>query len=310
MESSSSSTAIIITHGDVDGMVCAAQLIRREGPKCRLLFSNARWIASKLLEILKRDPLPKRLYVTDIPASSQCSEAVRQLAGKGVEVTWIDHHPWPSSVIEELGGSCSLIHEAARNRPAGILVGEWLGEEDPYCQQVARICYAGEKGTDWERAWFQLLASQVGKCERDILDRLASNSEFTQDDLKKIEGQVEMEQMAEELLAKAPRTEQTRDGRTLAVYDLSQEPNVYLGGKVFRHHEVDFCLIKVTARKWQLASRTGSGTDFGLLCGDHVVAGTRFRIGGRPNLVSIEATDSKTATGVHEAIINWVRSSL
>ena len=36
--------SLIITHGDVDGMVCAAQLIRREQSNCEQVFSNAKYV--------------------------------------------------------------------------------------------------------------------------------------------------------------------------------------------------------------------------------------------------------------------------
>ncbi len=53
--------SVIITHGDVDGMVCAAQLIRRENSDCDLYFSNARYIKSKLQEICRYREYPEKL---------------------------------------------------------------------------------------------------------------------------------------------------------------------------------------------------------------------------------------------------------
>ncbi len=65
------SKAIIITHGDVDGMVCAAQLIRREKSNCNLFFSNAKYIKSSLYRILQSSQKPVRVYVSDIPANME-----------------------------------------------------------------------------------------------------------------------------------------------------------------------------------------------------------------------------------------------
>lgn len=63
------SNTTIITHGDVDGMVCAAQLILREKSDCDLSFSNAKYINFALNKILRSSQRPSRVYVSDIPAN-------------------------------------------------------------------------------------------------------------------------------------------------------------------------------------------------------------------------------------------------
>lgn len=62
-------------------MTCAAQLIRREQGDCRLVFSSAKWIARHLARELEGSRLPRRLYVTDIPArdSAVGARAVQKL---------------------------------------------------------------------------------------------------------------------------------------------------------------------------------------------------------------------------------------
>jgi oligoribonuclease NrnB/cAMP/cGMP phosphodiesterase (DHH superfamily) len=117
--------SIIITHGDVDGMVCAAQIIRREKTDWDVQFSNARYIKSKLRKILKLERLPKRIYITDIPANIKATELVEQLAKNGVEVFWIDHHPWPGTALaERLKQTCTcVVYNESMSTPAGVLVG-------------------------------------------------------------------------------------------------------------------------------------------------------------------------------------------
>ena len=70
-----------------------------------------------------------------------------------------------------------------------FLLGQWLGKEDPYCERIARICYAYEEGTEWERDWFRLLASQVGNAGVDVLERLAFDQPHTQEDRLRIHEQ-------------------------------------------------------------------------------------------------------------------------
>ena len=307
-----SQVAAIVTHGDVDGMTCAAQLIRREQGNCKLVFSNARWIARHLRQLLEAGDAPKRVYVTDIPASESAAAVIEELTEAESDVYWIDHHPWAGGLVERLRGCCARVeHNESLSTPAGVLLGRWLEAEDPYCEQIGRICYASERGTEWERSWFRLLSSYIGKCERDVLDRLAFEWEFTSDDMARIAEQVRLERLAEEILAAEPRTLTTCGGKQLAVYDTSEMPGTYLGGKVFRHHPVDYCLIRIAEKKWQLASRPGIESDFENLLGQHDLDGLRIRVGGRPGrLVSLAASANDMLPDAHQKVTEWARTML
>ena len=307
-----SQVAAIVTHGDVDGMTCAAQLIRREQGKCTLVFSNARWIARHLQQLLTAGNLPERVYVTDIPASESAAAVIEELTEAESDVYWIDHHPWAGGLVERLRGCCARVeHNESLSTPAGVLLGRWLEAEDPYCEQIGRICYASERGTEWERNWFRLLSSYVGKCERDVLDRLAFEGEFTSDDMARIAERVRLEKVAEEILAAEPRTVATRAGKQLAVYDTSEMPGIYLGGKVFRHHPVAYCLIRIAEKKWQLASNPGIESDFENLLGQHDLDGLQIRVAGRPErLVSLTAGTADIPPDAHELLIAWLTERL
>ena len=144
------SSVSIITHGDVDGMVCAAQLIRREKSKCNLSFSNAKYIKSSLSRILRSSQKPSRVYVSDIPANLEVVKILSVLSENGTEIFWIDHHPWKDGVKEQIEIYCEkIIYHESLQTPAGILMGQWLKGEDTYYDQIGKICYAYEKGTDW-----------------------------------------------------------------------------------------------------------------------------------------------------------------
>jgi hypothetical protein len=305
-------SAIIITHGDIDGMICAAQIIRREKSQCEVQFSNARYIASKLRAILNPDSYPAKVYITDIPAHEKLAEVIERLVENGVEIFWIDHHPWEDGLIERLRRSCEvLIHNASMATPAGVLLGRWLSEEDPYFQRVGNICYAHEKGTPWERNWFRLLASYVGKSDRAVLERLAYDLELTQQDHDRIQNEILKEQLADTILAKEPRVEQTNSGKSMAIYDTAGTPQVYLGQKVFGHHPVDYSLVRVKEKKWQIASNPTSGLTLRSIVGEHDLAGLRVTAAGRPDqLLAIEVRTAHVPTDIHEVIVTWVKSRL
>lgn len=304
--------SVIITHGDVDGMICAAQLIRKEKSNCDLFFSNAKFIATHLNGILNSQQEPERIYISDIPANSNAEKAIAVLAKNGSEVFWIDHHPWPDGLKEKIEKHCTqLVYNESMATPAGVLTGKWLKEEDPYYDQIGRICYAFEKGSDWERKWFKLLATYIGKSDREVLERLAYNQEFIEEDIHRIAQQESSEKKAEEILRKAPDTRKTQSGKSLAVYDTSQLDGIYLGQKVFHHHNVDFCLIRISEIKWQLASNPSIKHSMESLLGQHMIEGMSFSVAGRKNeLLAIELEARGDSHNCHECLINWLCDKL
>jgi len=306
------SQATVITHGDVDGMTCAAQLIRYEHGDCELQFSNARWIAGKLGALAKHGDRPARIYITDIPASARCLPAAQQLAQSGIEIYWFDHHPWEDGLLAELRQACAeIVHRPAIQYPAGVLLGMWLEAKDAYCKRIGQICYASERGTAWERDWFRLLSSYIGKCDRAILERLANDAGFTADDRARIAAQVELEERAESIVSQEPERVQAVRGRSIAVYDTSASRGIYIGGKVFGHHDVDYCLVRIAPHKWQLACHPGRGLDMAHLLGRHALDGATIRVGGRPDrLLSIELSDGDVPDDLHGQVVAWAANRL
>lgn len=303
------SNAVIITHGDVDGMVCAAQLIRREKSNCDLNFSNARYIKSSLYRILRSSQKPSRVYVSDIPANLGVVNILSALSENGSEIFWIDHHPWEDGVKEQIENYCDkIIYNESLRTPAGILMGRWLKDEDPYYDQIGKICYAYEKGNDWERNWFRLLSSYTGNSDRDVLERLAYNRDFTERDLQRIEEKKEDELKAEKILKSKPQTIETKSNKIMAVHDTSTNKGIFLGHKVFEHHDVDYCLIRIAPIKWQLACNPSKKYSMEHLMGEQNIKGHTFSLAGRKNeLLAIENQQAKNSQAeLHELLIKWL----
>ena len=94
--------SIPITHGDIDGMVCGAQLIRREKSQCDVRFSNVKYINSILARVLQASHKPSRIYISDIPANAKVVKIISALKEHGTKVFWVDHHPWEDDTREQL----------------------------------------------------------------------------------------------------------------------------------------------------------------------------------------------------------------
>ncbi|MFC1792712.1 hypothetical protein ACFL3Q_03905 [Planctomycetota bacterium] len=305
--------ALIITHGDVDGMVCAAQLIRREKSQCELRFSNAKYIKSALARILRSSRKPRRIYISDIPPNAEVVKIISTLKEHGTKVFWIDHHPWEDDIREQIENCCDkVIYNESMQTPAGVLMGKWLQEEDPYYGQVGNICYAYEKGTEWERDWFLLLTSYIGNSGSDVLERLAYDHDFNTEDLQRIEQKKKDELKAAEVLIRTPCTMETRSGKTMAVYDTSKDPGIYLGHKVFDHQDVDYCLIHIMEKKWQLACNPSRKQSMKHLMGEKNIDGRTFSLAGRENeLLAIESKlNENIKSEAHEMLIDWLCKKL
>jgi hypothetical protein len=131
----------------------------------------------------------------------------------------------------------------------------------------------------------------VGRAGRAVLERLAFDQPFTEEDAHAIRRQVEAEKAAGDLLSAEPVIAKTAGGKSLAVYDTSDKPGVFLGRKVFEHHEVEYCLIRISLRKWQIASRPAHDLPLAVLIGSHDLDGMKIVAAGRPKrLLSIEVS--------------------
>lgn len=309
----SNSNAVIITHGDVDGMVCAAQLIRHEKSKYELIFSNAKYVNSSLVRIVKSSQIPSRIYISDIPANSKSTKLLSALSQKGADLYWVDHHPWENGIKANIESICKeVVYNESLQTPAGILMGRWLKDKDPYYEQIGNICYAYEKGTEWERNWFLLLSSYIGKSQNDVLERLAFNHDFTEDDLKRIEQKKTDGLKAEEILNNKPQTMQTQSNKTFAIYDTSDNQGIYLGHKVFKYHDVDYCLIRIKKKKWQLACNPSRKYSMKHLMGKQNIGEHTFTIAGRENeLIAIEiCSSSRSQSDFHGLLTKWLSDNL
>jgi len=98
----------------------------------------------------------------------------------------------------------------------------------------------------------------------------------------------------------------------MAVYDTSRNKGIYLGHKVFEYHDVDYCLIRILQRKWQLASNPYHKYSMKHLMGQKNIGENKFTINGRKNeLLSIENQFSKNYNPeLHDILISWLCESL
>lgn len=125
---------------------------------------------------------------------------------------------------------------------------------------------------------------------------------------KDIEQKKEDEQKAEDILKNRPQVMETKSNKTMAVYDTSANKGIFLGHKVFEHHDVDYCLIRISKTKWQLACNPSKKYSMKHLMGEQNIKGHTFSLAGRKNeLLAIENQQAKNSQAeLHELLIKWL----
>ena len=90
---------IIFAHGDADGIVSAALTLATLKSNGKVFFTHPVGLYEDLLHNVKSE---NRIYILDIALSEKHLEdllkLMKYLSRKGVEITYIDHHPEPLSI--------------------------------------------------------------------------------------------------------------------------------------------------------------------------------------------------------------------
>ena len=96
-------STIVVAHGDADG-VCSASLIRAALGEVDVFFSHPAGLLKDVREASEAGY--SRMVIVDIslsqPHINELTEVLGSLKKKGVEIVYIDHHPWPFGVGKEV----------------------------------------------------------------------------------------------------------------------------------------------------------------------------------------------------------------
>ena len=128
--------ALILTHGDLDGLVCGVLLLTRLDEEARVTITNERKLASHLREAAESDPPPADVFITDIPLDAASAEGVLQalerVKGGGARVHLYDHHAgWETPLGNEIRGWLDACVVDAKRTTAAVLVKEACFGQDP-----------------------------------------------------------------------------------------------------------------------------------------------------------------------------------
>ncbi|MCL4379080.1 MAG: DHHA1 domain-containing protein [Candidatus Marsarchaeota archaeon] len=142
-----------ITHAaDLDGMASAAFLARCHGmPTSNIIFINygAQDVGRATEKLSGIRGGGNVLVITDFSMtrenSSMIDRALARFRRRGNSIIWLDHHPWPDSMIRKASKYCDLMVVGENTYFCGAeLVYHLLCDRDRYGDELARITHLSD----------------------------------------------------------------------------------------------------------------------------------------------------------------------
>jgi len=296
----------VLTHGDLDGMVCAILVLRRSaGADADVRITNAEHLHHALGKLARETCLPKRLFVLDIPLQmahqAPVVGALRDLSQRGVAVHLYDHHHgWDEA--PEVTALCATYSVSTAKTTAAALVWRGLCRHDRGSHVWLRLLSERSNSSDpsiVER--FGLLAAlmqpQHYAHTEAVLKALAREDELSDEYRALAEWYYEAHAPRQEALASRAEVLTTRAGRRIGWLDLRGEEGYLL---VASHVAEQLCVelvVTVTNRTVTLGGQSiDEGTDLTALHGEHTVDGVRLVVAGHKSPVRIDPADSREVT--------------
>jgi len=272
---------VIISHGDVDGIISAALVRRYLGEDAYIIFTSPRNLSDTLSLIKGRK---FKLYLTDLALNLAIAQSVadqlRNLKDKGCMITWIDHHPWSAEALEAVKPYVdSLV--IREETSAAKLVMEALSLRDPFSTRLVEIA------NDADTARYELRisrmyrsASRSTRLKRKIIDLLVEGELMSEEIEKNLERSanvdVKLDDLSYDVLS-------TVSGRKFAIFDFRSSPGPVscIVRALCQKEDLDFVLVIFSLRKFSLyRCRQADDINLRKICESYGGGGHTFACGG------------------------------
>ncbi len=272
---------VIISHGDVDGIISAALVRRHLRKDAYIIFTSPRNLSDTLSLIRGRK---FKLYLTDLALNLAIAHSVadrlRNLKDKGCTITWIDHHTWSTEAVEAVKPYVdSLV--VREETSAAKLVMEFLSLRDPFSVRLVEIA------DDADTARYELKISRMYRSasrstwlKRKIVDLLVDGKLMSEEIEKNLErydnADVKLDGLSYQILS-------TLSGRKFAVFDFRSNPGPVscIVRALCQKEDLDFVLIIFNFKKFSLyRCQQTDDIDLRRICESYGGGGHTFACGG------------------------------
>ncbi len=240
---------VVFVHGDVEGMVTACVFLRGRGAEAEVRFTGARRLARDLQALADRihGGLPvTEVLIGNVPVRPAAIGAARQILAAGVPLIWVDHHATRQNLLEEVDSldGLTFVHDAEIEEPPPVLAARAMEIETGELERLLGIGSAGDEDEPWLQDRRSLLSAQIGRCQPDILRRIAAEDDLTDEDRTTIDTHRARESAADELVFEQEHKTLEVGGCTLVLVDARGKDVGFLPRRVEnRFGDVDLRLI-------------------------------------------------------------------
>lgn len=274
---------VVVTHGDVDGVISAALAARATGGISRFLFSGPSSL-TRTLSKLKSEG--SELIILDIGLNksklAEVEALLMRLSQGGWRITWYDHHRWDDYSLARISKLVNLIVKPSTSNARLVFESLGGGDFERELVEIADDADTGSYSTELARLYNAI--SMDRKMREKLLSLLLSGSlmseelrSFGEMKLREIESQVS------EGLRRA-KVRVTKSGRRFCVIDLRKRgPGSLIARRATSELGVDFSLA-FSCKRFSLYAGLSRDLDLRSLCERFGGGGHPYACGGRVRL--------------------------
>ena len=312
------SPVVILTHGDLDGMVCGILLLRAISQDATIRITNGEKLANGLGALVDLPEPPQDVFITDVPLVSRARagvmDIVATLSERGCRIHVYDHHRgWEAG--QPRGSFATFIVDVHKTTAAAIVWRELLRGDKP-SQRWLQMLSEKDTSKDVEIVRdFGLLAALMQPMHWGHTDAalraLASGTELSTDQASLSRWYFGVHVPKEREIASNAEILTTTHGRKLAWIDLRACREHF---NVSRHavemHGADVVATVIRGALLLGGKSIDQGLDLTFLHGQHALGGETVTIAGHKSPVRISPEGGKATDSFVEAVRQFILNRL
>lgn len=312
----------IVTHTDFDGYTSGALLLRHLGKDASISFSSPGKLLSNLTlrsqGLVQGDSITIADLALQPHQEHEFADLLNALRNRGIRVIWIDHHQWPSGLVDRIRSLCHDLEVDTTQKTAAALIRKRMPADDHHAERLLKFVQnrSDDADAEWDKIWRFTLAELSHKRDPELNDRVlrlwADNKPGGILRAHLARRGYKREQTTEAIALHQHRREKTAHSRTFLVIDVRSrrlemdqkgrylyvingaQPSMMVGRKACQSQHADFCLIVWEDFRYSVYRGLDSSVDFKPLMGQKTINKTIYRVGGHHYAVSIRVAPTLT----------------